>query len=305
MNSNHNLVFLFSNWYSGATLLAILLNNHSKLVCNGETFPFQYDNNNKDVYICSCGQHIRQCDFFIKTTASFKAKSGDWNNNFRILPYISSFNILNKVICSFNPHFWLMHLLLAPGTPLRNRLNRYLDIHQEFYKQARSYYNDSACYIDGTKSIRRAELFIRYKQNKTKIIYLIRDGRGFCWSYLKNHNFSTDQLNTAAIAWQKYISMVDEFQRRYPHVEVLVVRYEDLCKKLENTLSEVCEFLGIEYDSTMISQPTNHHLFGNRMRTSFDGIVREDLSWMKSFTDNDVRALTELIKDDLTRFGYI
>ena len=31
-----SLAFMFSNWYSGATLFAILLNNHNKITCNGE-----------------------------------------------------------------------------------------------------------------------------------------------------------------------------------------------------------------------------------------------------------------------------
>ena len=47
------LNFILANWYSGATLLALLVNRHTVIECNGETFPFSpRDLKDRD---CTCG----------------------------------------------------------------------------------------------------------------------------------------------------------------------------------------------------------------------------------------------------------
>ena len=70
--------FMFSNWYSGATLLAILLNNHSELTCNGETFPFKVGDSG--IYICSCGKSLLNCAFYKRNASHMlDKKTGDWD----------------------------------------------------------------------------------------------------------------------------------------------------------------------------------------------------------------------------------
>ncbi|XPS85772.1 uncharacterized protein Dvar_37900 [Desulfosarcina variabilis str. Montpellier] len=295
---------MFSNWYSGATLLAILLNNHSQLVCNGETFPFQYDESNSDIYVCSCGKHMRLCDFYTQTTKSLKTDKGNWNNDFRIMPNISRIPTISKIVCSFNKHVWLRDLMLRTGLPLRKRLDNYLKAHQQFYKRAREYYG-ADCYIDGTKSIRRAELFLKYDNNTIKGIYLIRDGRGFCWSYLKNKKLSNDKLPEAAKSWNEYVEIMDIFMKRYSDVEILTVRYEDLCNEPKDTLCRICLLLGVNYEERMIGNPMNHHLLGNRMRSNFDGNIIEDLSWKKKFSRSEIKYLNEAMSVYLKEYGYL
>lgn len=286
-----NLAFMLSNWYSGATLLAILLNNHSRLVCNGETFPFEYDVTNRDIYTCSCGQHMRDCKFYTATTESLRQLDGSWNDNFRILPRVAQSTLGNRIVCNFSKYIWLRNVLLMPISPLRIKLNTYLAAHERFYEQARQYCTAS-CYIDGTKSIRRLELFVQYSQGTPiKVIYLIRDARGFCWSYLKNKQLPKKCLPEAVRAWQEYIELVDIFIARYSTVEIITVRYEELCSDLEETLAGICGFLEIDFEKTMIGKPTEHHMLGNRMRSSFDGVIKEDLAWQDNFTQDEVQQI--------------
>ena len=301
---NCNLAFMFSNWYSGATLLAILLNNHSNVVCNGETFPFQYDESNKDVYICSCGQHMRQCSFYSSVSQPLKLESGSWSNDFRIMPNVAGNAFINRMVGSFNRYVWLRNLMLIPGSPFRLRLNRYLSTHLEFYANARRY-SGSDCYIDGTKSIRRTELFFQYATSNIKIVYLVRDGRGFCRSYMKNRGLAGEQLDRAADAWLEYIRLVDIFSKRYPSVDILTVRYEDLCNHLPETLAKVCGFLNLSYEEKMVGGPREHHMLGNRMRSSFDGTIKEDLSWREKFTQGEIQRLNERMRPELERYGYL
>jgi len=297
------LSFLLSNWYSGATLFSILLNNHSRLVCNGETFPFQYDTTKKDIYNCSCGRHMLECDFYNNTTQSLKNSNGTWSDSFRVMPNIANSELLNKIVCSFKKQVWLRDLFLLPGLPLRKKLNDYIQAHLQFYEKALNY-SDGIYYVDGTKSIRRAELFVKYVFPQVKVIYLIRDGRGFCWSYLKNNQLSLRYLGDAAAAWLDYIDMVDTFTKRYPRLDLKIVRYEDLCHKPEEIFVEVCNFLNIDFEESMVGTPTEHHMLGNEMRLNFDGKVKEDISWKEKFSLSDIANLEKLMKPALERYGY-
>lgn len=299
------MAFMLSNWYSGATLLSILLNNHSKLVCNGETFPFQYDKSNSDIYVCSCGSHLRTCRFYKATCGSLKKNDGSWSEDFRIMPHVSNSMLGNKVLGNFGKYSWLRDLLLSQPLPLRSRLNNYLKAHQQFYENARNY-KGATYYIDGTKSIRRAELFVKYSNNlRIKVINLVRDGRGFCWSYLKNKNLKTEQLREATYAWSEYINLVDIFTARYPVIEVKTIRYEDLCLNLAETLQDICQFLDIDFEQTMIGKPAEHHMLGNRMRSSFDGTVREDLLWKQNFSKRERYMIEKLLQEKLVRYAYL
>ena len=62
MSDQHGLAFLLANWYSGATLFNILLNNHTQVVSNGEGFPFLVTDTNQ--YTCSCGSGLGECEFY-------------------------------------------------------------------------------------------------------------------------------------------------------------------------------------------------------------------------------------------------
>lgn len=137
------------------------------------------------------------------------------------------------------------------------------------------------------------------------VLHLIRDGRGFAWSFLRNNGMDKSQIRVAAAAWLSYINLVDTFARRYPSVRVHVVRYEDLCHKPEQTLAGVCDVLGVDYDPAMVAQPHDFHVLGNQIRHTFDGTVRESLSWQKQFSSDEQLQLEALMQSQLKRFSYI
>ena len=56
----HTFNFVFCPPYHGATLLACLLNNHTKVSSLGDTLP---ERGHLD-YFCSCGAQIRNCQFW-------------------------------------------------------------------------------------------------------------------------------------------------------------------------------------------------------------------------------------------------
>ena len=71
---------------------------------------------------------------------------------------------------------------MRPG--YRKKAKAFIDANLHFFIKGCEF-EGSSFYVDGTKSIRRAELFAKYIESTFKVIHLIRDGRAFCYSYDK------------------------------------------------------------------------------------------------------------------------
>lgn len=298
------LAFMLSNWYSGATLLAILLNKHREITCNGETFPFrQQDMYN---YICSCGKEVNKCDYYTKVASHMLINNDTWDReNFLILPHFSNKKIINNWLQSFTRLYPLRDLTIELVPKYRKVMKRFIKAHIEFYYQA-CIFSNSMIYIDGTKSVRRAELFAKYTEFPLKTIHLIRDGRGFCYSFIKNRNLSKDELPAASKAWLEYLEMIDHFSFRYRKLSQITIRYEDLCSDLKCSLREICDFLEISFDSSLLNGDfEGYHILGNVMRKGFNGMIKEDLSWKTELTPGEIQKITMLMESGMKRFGYI
>jgi len=300
-----DLYFMLSNWYSGATLLAILLNNHKEISCNGESPPFR--NNEIKELVCSCGSKLDTCTHYQSVGKFlFNSDSNTWDRDlFQTVPNICKLNFINKCLSQFSYFPRIRDLIIKKFPLFTRRINYFLDAQQQLIKNTNNH-DHSSIYIDGTKSVRRAEMFLN-RSNKSKIIYLIRDGRAFCHSYTKNEpKANNTTLKIAAKSWNGYIKLVDKLMERYPDTEILYVKYEDLCNKSENTIRKVCDFLNISYEPNIFNfENRQYHILGNLMKNKFNGVIKEDLSWKRTLDAEGIKAVTKIMHKNLKRFGYI
>lgn len=300
------VVSMLAAAYSGATLFAIVLNRHPLLACDAETFP--PDRGFRDR--CSCGCDQVECEYYRLTAGHMLAPDGrEWNDDlFAHVPRYSRSRLLDRALGGFwlnGPVNGLRNGIngLLPG--LRNREREFLDAHERFIANALVAHR-ARVYVDGAKSFRRAELLARSERFALKAVYLVRDGRGFCASYVKNKGLPNESLPLAARLWVKANAKAERLRRRFPGVPFLRVRYEDLCTAFEPTMREVCAFIGVPYDPTLQAESGKpFHGLGNRMRSTFDGKIELDLSWKQRLSEAEVRAVTRVMEKDLVRFGYL
>lgn len=297
------LVSLFANWYSGATLLTILLNAHSEIVSNGESMFFDENDNRR--YDCSCGKYIDECEFYEATTRPMRLPhTAGWDKRLFVqVPGFSRKPLLRSLLHSPRLECALRHEFINVIPAYRTIRDRFLEAQLQFFANARRL-SGASIYLDGTKSIRRAQLFARDHRCEMKALHLVRDGRGFCASYVKNMH-PTPTWVEAAKAWVSYVAQVDQFSRAFPSVPVLVVKYEDLCRSTAGVIRIVCQFLEISYEEPGADLMKNAHILGNRMRRKFNGTIVEDTSWRKNFDDRTQMDLTSLMKRQLAQFGYL
>ncbi len=297
------LVSLLANWYSGATLLTILLNGHSQIVSNGETMFF--DENDGRRYDCSCGRYIDECEFYEATTGHMRLPGAvDWDKRLFVqAPGFSRKPVIRSLLESPRFESALRQQIISAIPAYRRARDRFLQAQLQFFANARRFVGASI-YLDGTKSIRRAQLFARDDRCEMKAIHMVRDGRGFCVSYRK-HMRPEPTWSDAAGAWLSYIEQVDRFSRAFPSVPVLEVRYEDLCRSTAEVIRSVCQFLEIPYEESGSDVMKDAHILGNRMRRTFSGTIVEDTSWREKLDDETQLELTSLMKHQLKRFGYL
>lgn len=305
-DSKCNYAFMFANWYSGATLLAILLNNHKNLTCNGETFPFKPEDLLR--YRCSCGMDLMTCEFYRKAGANmlFNPAKPEYRRLFAVLPIFSRFGLIDKWLKSFNYFPGLRNMAISYIPSLYRVARTFVELHKQFFVDS-TLYDESLMYIDGTKSLRRAELFTRLECSESfRVIYMIRDGRGFCWSFLKNRKLSKKYLKKAAKEWNEHIQVVDRFKARYPKIAIKTIRYEDFVRDTEKISRGVSDFLEVPYDENIMKEKNKaYHILGNQMRKQFNWHIKEDLSWKTKFTKKEIDIMTQIMRSNLKRFNYL
>ena len=298
-------VLLLSNWYSGATLLSLLLDSHPSVVCNGETFPFAQSDKRR--HLCSCGFFIDQCEFYNQTTTIKPDKDFPHNWDYRnavINPRFHQNNTLNRYLTSPVRESALRRKLIA-SLGISKRLNEFVAFQQKFMQRALEV-NAAKIYIDGTKSIRRAQLFANYSGlEKIKVIHLIRDGRAFCNSFRKNRKISEAKVALAAQEWNDYINLVDKLQSDFDNIEVTTIRYEDLCREKNNTAKKLATTLNLDSEQNFEKSNSAAHILGNRMRKNFDFNIKEDLSWRDELSSDAIDNITSVMSKNLARFKYL
>ncbi len=292
--------------YSGSTLFAMLLARHPLLSSDGETFP-QCE---AGPVACSCGRVQVECPYYRQAAGHMLGAEGrTWNRDlFTSHPVYSRLKVVDSMagrLWNIAPLQAAQDLLRAKVVPAWRRQDEdFVANHLRFMTNSLRM-RQARVYVDGCKSIRRALLFARCDRVQMKVIHLIRDGRGFCFSYLKNNGLPQSRLPQAARAWCKELRAVERFVARYPQMPVLTVRYEDLCRDLPDTLQRVYTFLEVPYDPAMAGgdAPTCHVL-GNRMRMAFTGKVEQCLRWRRDFTPPQIAFLNRSLRPTLERYGY-
>ena len=264
-----------------------------------------FDENDEERKDCTCGKDIEECDFYEATTRHMRFSDAvGWNKQLFVqVPKFSSVPILDRFLHSARFESSMRHQLIEATPAYRSIRDRFLTAQLQFFANARKL-TDASIYLDGTKSIRRAQLFARDNHSEMKVLHLIRDGRGFCASYVK-HTHPTPTLGEAASAWVRYIARVDGFTTQFPTVPAHVVRYEDLCRSTSEAIRSICQFLQIPYEEPHPHIMNEAHILGNRMRRAFTGVIVEDTSWREKLDQPTRTKLTSLMRRELERFGYL
>lgn len=141
-----------------------------------------------------------------------------------------------------------------------------------------------------------------------QFIHIVRDGRdqaidisdSMLWPYT---------VYSSAHLWQRYVKAIRDSASRLPEDAFIEIRYEELCASPEHTISQLCRFLGEEFDERMLS-PHETRSAKNWSQHPLHAKTAQPIStrycemYKKRLPPADVAALESLIGDTLKEFGY-
>ena len=283
------VVFVVCPSYHGATLLAVLLNNHSQVSALGDMLPLVRF---PDVS-CWCGELVDECAFWQGVAERFGvSRPSLLRTRLPVYPWLGERRLEGGLVrLSGNTH-----LNRAAGRLARTAVDLALPAlwrahpqpPAEFTRSYRSFYefvaqqHGTSVFVDGQKSSRKAALLAHQFQPDldVRIVHLLRDPRGFADSSRRHEGAA---LQESGWLWQDYHRRMATLQTAAPYH---LLRYEDLCAHPEQELRRLFEFIGVEPQDVVgpPKQLHKHHGLGNAAVLRFAGDITHDDRWRESLT---------------------
>ncbi|MGK0298705.1 MAG: hypothetical protein ACI9XC_002328 [Gammaproteobacteria bacterium] len=309
--------------FHGATLLSLLLNNHSGISCIGDTFPSQ-----KIDQLCSCGEKISRCAQWREVKQRMDI------HNFSHYPYLlpdypelinrwSIQRLLNMTMVPAEGRVWQLRIpsvnhfinsiiglpiiTIAPWlwrTEIKG-VEQYSELFNIFYKIIMDLH-DTKMFIDCSKRLGR--ILALHSGNKareiTKVIHICRDPRGFATSW--ERNVGKGGIYLSSQLWLDMHMRIANTLAATQGIEVMLLRYEDICINTTEVMNRVFNFFGID-NELVVSGPVSgkkHHMIGNRMLFKFDGDINEDISWKEKLSDKQQHTICKVTEPLFSQYGY-
>ncbi len=305
-------VYICSSGHSGSTLLDMLIGSHSNIESLGEISHLP-----KNIALntmCGCGLAVDECDFWRKVLARVEQQS---NINIYSNPYEFDLGYISpKVVIDKNQQTKIYkisrkisHVLLYAyyrfGIPLHipvvGKFKRSLLNNIKLY-QSVLVSSGANMVVDSSKAyLKGLGIYLNNKQ-ETRIILLVRDGRGGFYSNLKRGFDRKKSLDSWINYYNRALPLLDKYVNRE---HLLVVKYEDIAKDTENVMKRISNFLGVEYQRNMLdfSSKVHHITNGNNARFK-SSEIKYDNVWEKNLSDSDLAYFNAHAYRLNKRFGY-
>lgn len=302
-------VFICSAGHSGSTLLDMMLGSHPQCESLGELVHLPMDmamNRN-----CTCGEPMQACglwpevmrrmgvdpalDPYALDLGYVMAKVGDKRRTSRMHHFMTRpKNALKYAELAYGLD-WLSVLTPRFTQGIVNALSIYDHVRDITHK---------GIIVDSSKHYLLAAGLYKSKPDSTRIVVLVRDGRGVFYSNLKRGFARRYSLNT----WRNhYLRTLDVLDRHVPVDHRITVHYEDLVSNTRNTLERICTFLGIDFMESMLDfrSVVHHNVNGNDMKYSSGSELRLDQAWKSQLKADDSDYFEKHAGALNRRFGYV
>ncbi len=297
-----DLVYILAPSYTGSTLLTFLLSRHKEIATIGELKATARAN--LDEYLCSCGVLQRDCEFWKSVTdrmqrAGHSFALDDFGTHFR-----ADSSFCNRLLrAGVRPVYFevIRDTLLQVIPNCRRRFHDVLERNRQFIDIVCDLQQGSV-FLDGSKDAIRLRFLNSAGHWNPKAIYLVRDGRGACNSYMRHYSVP---METAAREWCRVHRECDRVVRELGTEKVITIHYEDLCRNTKETLEKIFNFLELDCDlSNLEFRSSEHHILGNEMRLKSTEEIKLDEKWKNYLTDEDLAVFEGIAGRTQRLYGY-
>ena len=140
-----------------------------------------------------------------------------------------------------------------------------------------------------------------------KIVHIVRDPRDACMSMIRAR-FGPKNPFAAAAEWCGYLEKIRRIMARYPEIDTVSIRYEDLLADPTGTLQRVCRIIGIEYAESMLRFYEEKNLYDtdhvNRINLQ-QPIIKENAGKWRVDTDvKSIKLIERIATPCMLEYGY-
>lgn len=300
----NRVILIVGSGYSGSTLLAFLLNAHPDMVSIGELSGPTAAIEGSRTYMCSCGEPVVQCPFWLAVANSMEQRGlpldlTRWESRFEVGTGLTRFALTRSLRSNTADRIRdrLVSATPGPGGVLRHRVRRNVALVQSICEVS-----GSSIFIDASKDPRRWTYLRKAPELDVRVLHLVRDIPGQAASSRKN---AGHPIEDAARYWTRLQSQVSRLQRRVPPDRFLRVLYENLCTETSRELDRIASFVdAAPFEGPVHFRDHPHHIVGNRMRLASSDEVVLDEAWRDRLTEGEVDELLRRTRRTRAAVGY-
>ena len=265
--------FIIGVQRSGTSLLRLLLNQHSMLSIPEEAgflMPYMQRKNLEDLNPRSSRERQTLVRYLTQNRQYQK-----WNLEVEVLELILTKELTLKQIISY------------------------------LYWAFAQKHNKVICGDKTPSFIRKLDLLLDIYPD-AKLIHIVRDGRDVYLSLKKIEEPSAASITVASFEWRIKLSLIRRAIMKYRD-RTMELRYEDLLCYPEKTLKGVCDFLGVSFETEMLSFHQTSEKFIDQRHSDliFNPIDQSNIKkWVTSFSAYELRKYEFFSKNTLGRYGY-
>jgi hypothetical protein len=271
--------------YHGATLLSLVLGNHSRVFSLGDTIPPRSFSSHR----CGCGETFAACAFWrrVRTVVG----DADPRELVPSRPRLSPLGPLNAAM--------VIGLgLAATRLGVSGRRGQFVQANERFL-QVCAEFAEFDIFIDGYKSLSRYMAFKTARFQIAGVIHLIRDPKSFVASAKRNRF----PVESSARQWSQLHGAISS-TTWWTGERVHRIRYEDLCAEPDRELKKLQSWMGLREEALLRPIDKSVHWIGNSSMINFDGQIRRSKSETE-LTVEERRIVHRFTSKRAQAFGYM
>jgi hypothetical protein len=284
------VIYILGGGHSGSTLLDMVLGSTEQSFSVGELTYFDYYKGYKhenlyrlvDGRLCTCDEQMDDCPIWSKI--NFDQKDN--------VPKHESLSESLKILVNlFNPFERWFRFGIETGN------NR--EVYKRIFAEALQQKPKLRFIVDSSKDPRRLYELIRDPKigpERLAVIHLIRDGRGYIYSYQKKERLQDGRERSGRALRGTWICLVEwiivnlisrRLLRKF-RINAYTMSYDRFAENPDQGLEDLGHFLGYDLGADTvierINQTTYHNIHGNPIRQSKLTGIRRDVKWRTFFS---------------------
>lgn len=299
------LCYLVAPSYSGTTLLTFLLNTHPGIATVGELKAKLGRGTLRVPEVCSCGLRMRECSFWQRVCGELSRDSinfdfTDFGTHFESQSSFLAHRLLRARVRR-REFEGLREFMIRRIPSARRELQRILE-RQRLLIEVMTRLQCGTVFLDSSKDCIRLKFLLQSGFWRTKVIHLVRDGRGTAYSYMRRTGRS---MRKAALFWRRPHQQFARIAAGLAPGQWIRVRYEALATEPEETAGEVLDFLDLDRRKFSLDfRDAEHHIIGNPMRLDTADHIAVDVRWKQNLSQDHLEVFDRVAGRLNRQFGY-